>query len=57
MQAAYQYRITKFDPAIRNPAGQYIADEWYLYSQIGDAFGGVILTEAEYLRDNRDLNG
>lgn len=50
MQAAYQYRITKFNPENRNPTGHYITDEWHMYSQIGDTFGGVILTEEEYLR-------
>ena len=27
-----------------------MADEWYLHSQIGKRFGGVLLTEDEYLR-------
>ncbi len=48
--ADYQYRITKFDPANRDPAGHYLAEDWHLYSQIGEAFGGVVLTAEEYLR-------
>jgi hypothetical protein len=50
MPTAYQYRITKFDPANRNAEGHHIADEWYLHSQIGMTFGGVLLTGEEYLR-------
>lgn len=50
MPPRHQYRVTKFDPANRNEAGHYIADEWYLHSQVGDTFGGVLLTEDEYLR-------
>ncbi len=50
MSATHQYRITKFDPANRDSAGYYIADDWYLHSQIGESFGGVLLTEDEYLR-------
>jgi hypothetical protein len=48
--ADYQYRITKYDPANRDPAGHYFAEDWHLYAQIGEAFGGVVLTEEEYLR-------
>jgi len=50
MTAAYQYRITKYDPAYRDAAGHYTLDEWYLHSQIGEVFGGVTLTEKEYLQ-------
>lgn len=32
--AGYQYRITKFDPANRDPAGHYLAEDWHLHSQI-----------------------
>jgi hypothetical protein len=50
MPPRHQYRVTKFDPANRNEAGNYTADEWYLHCQIGDTFDGVLLTEDEYLR-------
>ena len=45
-----EYRITKYDPALRSPSGSYMADEWTSYSDIGRSFGGVILTEHEYKR-------
>jgi hypothetical protein len=50
MPPRHQYRVTKFDPANRNEVGHYTTDEWYLHSQIGDTFDGVLLTEDEYLR-------
>lgn len=46
----YQYRVTKFDPANRNEAGHYIADEWHSRTQIGESFDGVQLTEEQCLR-------
>jgi hypothetical protein len=45
-----EYRVTKYDPALRDAHGAYIADEWILFKQIGSVFGGVVLTEGEYLR-------
>jgi len=48
-----EYRVTKYDPALRDANGAYLADEWILFKQVGSAFGGVILTEAEYLRVER----
>ena len=45
-----EYRVTKYDPALRDARGAYTADEWILFKQIGSAFGGIVLTEGEYLR-------
>jgi hypothetical protein len=45
-----EYRVTKYDPALRDARGAYTADEWIQFKQIGSAFGGVVLTEGEYLR-------
>jgi hypothetical protein len=50
MAANYQYRVTKFDPANRDPAGRHTAEDWCMYSQIGKIFRGIVLTEDEYLR-------
>jgi hypothetical protein len=50
MAATHQYRVTKFDPANRGSAGRYLVEDWCLHSQIGKTFGGILLTEAEYLR-------
>lgn len=46
----YQYRITKYDPSLRDPGGAYPVDEWTSRSDIGKSFGGVRLTEDDYLR-------
>jgi len=45
-----EYRVTKYDPALRDARGAYTADDWVLFKQIGSAFGGKVLTESEYLR-------
>jgi hypothetical protein len=45
-----EYRVTKYDPALRDANGAYIADEWILFKQVGSEFGGVVLTEGEYLK-------
>ena len=45
-----EYRVTKYNPALRDANGAYTADEWIQFKQIGTAFGGVVLTEGEYLR-------
>jgi hypothetical protein len=44
------YRVTKYDPALRTESGAYTGDDWTMFSQIGEAFGGVRLTRATYLR-------
>ena len=48
MAVAFQWRVTKYDPASRNETGQYLPDDWYLFSQIGDTFDGKQLTYEEY---------
>jgi hypothetical protein len=45
-----EYRVTKYNPALRDASGAYLVDEWILVKDIGRAFGGVVLTEGEYLR-------
>jgi hypothetical protein len=52
-----EYRVTKYNPAYRDAHGTYIADEWILFKQIGCTFGGVVLTQGEYLRvENAYIN-
>lgn len=46
----YQYRITKYDPSRRSLDGAYPVDEWTSRTDIGKSFGGVRLTEDDYLR-------
>lgn len=46
----FEFRVTKYDPAHRDRWGAYTRDEWTSVSDIGRAFGGQVLTEAEYQR-------
>ncbi|PHU99509.1 hypothetical protein CSQ88_22145 [Iodobacter sp. BJB302] len=46
----HQYRVTKYNPKLRNPDGTYPAEEWTSRADIGRSFGGVCLTREEYLR-------
>jgi hypothetical protein len=46
----HQYRVTKYNPALRNSAGAYTNDEWTSFSDVGRSGGAVVLTEEDYLR-------
>jgi hypothetical protein len=46
----FEFRVTKYDPAHRDRRGAYTRDEWISVSEIGQAFDGMVLTEAEYQR-------
>ncbi len=46
----FEFRVTKYNPAMRNAAGAYTRDEWTSICDIGRAFGDVVLTELEYRR-------
>lgn len=48
-----EYRVTKYNPKLRGPNNEYHRDEWILFTQIGQSFGGVVLTEEEYKRIER----
>jgi hypothetical protein len=45
-----EYRVTKYDPSLRDARGAYTADEWTSVADIGRVFGGVVLTDSEYQR-------
>jgi len=45
-----QYRVTKYDPSLRDDGGAFTGIEWTSRSDIGREFGGAPLSEAEYLR-------
>ena len=45
-----EYRVTKYDPALRDASGAYTRDEWTSVSDIGQSFGGVVLIRDEYHR-------
>ncbi|KAL0630393.1 hypothetical protein Q9L58_010761 [Maublancomyces gigas] len=42
----FEYRITKYDPAVRREGKQYT--EWTSVSDVGTAFDGVTLTRSAY---------
>lgn len=45
-----EYRITKYDPALRDSTGAYTKKEWTMFTDIGRSFQGVVLTKSEYER-------
>ncbi len=44
MPPPYAWRITKYDPSLRNSHGHYLIDEWTSFSDIGKTYGGKTLT-------------
>lgn len=49
MPLPHHYRVTKYDPASWDESGVYTGDDWTMFSEIGEVFGGVRLTLATYL--------
>ena len=45
----HQYRVTKYDPYLRDVSGAYRSEDWTARSDIGKSFGGTVLTEERYL--------
>jgi tRNA (adenine37-N6)-methyltransferase len=45
----FHYRITKYDPALRNALGHFKGDDWTSSADIGRSFDGQTLTTARYL--------
>ena len=48
MRAAW--RVSKYDPNRRTAGGAYTVEDWTAVTDIGRSFGGVLLTQGEYLR-------
>lgn len=46
----FEYRVTKYDPAMRDGQGAYERNEWTSFGDIGRSFDGNALSEQEYLR-------
>jgi hypothetical protein len=42
------WRVTKYDPRLRDAEGRYTRDEWTSYAQVGRVFGGKRLTLSAY---------
>lgn len=45
-----KYRITKYNPKLRDSRGAYTQEDWTAYCDIGHVYGDVIFTSEEYLR-------
>ena len=45
----YMFRVTKFDPRLRDERGAYRGDDWTSISEIGGRFGNEVLTLDRYL--------
>lgn len=45
----YMWRITKYDPALRDEQGRFVQETWTSASDVGKSFGGDILTPESYL--------
>lgn len=45
----FQYRITHYDPALRDADGRFVGDQWTCVSDIGKPFDGKFLTDKAYL--------
>ena len=49
MSLRHQYRVAKYDPALRDASGAYTGDDWTMFAQIGETFAGARLTLPGYL--------
>ena len=45
----YAYRVTKYDPALRNARGAFLRDDWTAMSDIGKIVGGHRIRPEDYL--------
>lgn len=46
----HEYRVTKYNPAFRDPGGAYTGDEWTSVKDVGRSFADGVLTREEYER-------
>ncbi len=44
----FHYRVTKYDPLLRNEYGHFLAEDWTSISDIGKAFAQKLLTQSAY---------
>jgi hypothetical protein len=53
----HQWRVTKYDPAMRNEHGHFTGDEWIMTQEIGSVVDGKLFTKNEYLEmEDRYVN-
>jgi hypothetical protein len=46
----FEYRVSKYDPSLRDQSGAYRRDDWSAFSDIGRSFDGLVFTADEYQR-------
>ena len=45
----YIWRISKYNPGLRNSQGQFQGDEWTFFAQVSQSFSGTKLTYEDYV--------
>ena len=45
----HKWRVTRYDPALRNKRGHYPVGDWCFFGEVGDTFNGEELTFQRYL--------
>ena len=45
----HEYRVTKYDPRLRDPSDAYMGEDWTSISEVGQRFAGRKLTMRDYL--------
>jgi hypothetical protein len=48
-----EYRVTKYDPALRDERGAFTRNEWTSIKDVGSSFDGIVLTEERYTEVER----
>jgi hypothetical protein len=43
-----EYRVTKYNPRLRDESGAFTGNDWICVGQIGDSFDGALLTAEKY---------
>jgi len=49
----YEYRVTKYDPRLRDEQGRYTRVEWTFFAQVGKRVAGRKVTMQQYLKTER----
>src|SRR5262245_217020 len=44
----FEYRKTKYDPRNRDTEGRNLAEDWIMYSEVGQVIAGRVVTVEEY---------
>jgi hypothetical protein len=44
----YQFRVTKYDPGLRDRTGAFTGHDWTSITEVGKAFNGRFLTQQHY---------